>query len=202
MTQAHTFCLTRIQFADRSWQPHWAGLSTRLATTLTSRGANVWGAFSGLFGIASNELLLVTHGPGDDPRPNPALGEARLIEQYLLAPTARPGSPPPALTRPGVYVFRFFDVSTRDIDEIVELSRVAWTTFEDPDRYSAEPLGLFAPADRTAPHGRMLLLTWYDTFGSWEKSRLPAPAARENFQRRHALTHGTVAFATALVAAN
>jgi hypothetical protein len=101
MTQAHTFCLTRIQFADRSWQPHWAGLSTRLATTLTSRGANVWGAFSGLFGIASNELLLVTHGPGDDPRPNPALGEARLIEQYLLAPTARPGSPPPALTRPG-----------------------------------------------------------------------------------------------------
>jgi hypothetical protein len=201
MIDPHAFCLTRIRFQDRSWQPHWAGLSERLTATLEPRGAAVWGAFSGLFGVASNELILVTHAPEHDPTPNPALGDARIIEQHALTPTARPASPPPRLIRPGVYVFRFFDVLTADIDEVVELSREAWTTFEDPTQYSAEPMGLFAPADRQAQTGRMVLLTWYDAFGSWEKSRLPAPAARDNFQRRHALTRSTVAFATALVEA-
>jgi hypothetical protein len=45
----------------------------------------------------------------------------------------------------------------------------------------------------------MLLLTWYDGLGSWQTSRQPAPDARENFRRRHALTAGTIAYATRLL---
>ena len=34
---------------------------------------------------------------------------------------------------------------------------------------------------------------------SWQTSRQPAPAARENFQQRHLLTQGTIAYATRLI---
>ena len=44
----------------------------------------------------------------------------------------------------------------------------------------------------------MLLLTWYDGFESWQASRAPHPDALANFQRRAALTGGTVAYATRL----
>lgn len=199
MTDRHIFSLTRLRFADRSWQPHWPALSKRIVPLLESRGAAVWGAFSGLFGIASNELMLMTHGAAGDPRPPVTPDDAAIVEQYLLVPTARPPSPPPVLERPGVYVFRFFDVDNRHVDEIVGLSRQAWTTFENTTAYASEPLGLFAPADAAADHGRMLLLTWYDGLRSWELSRTPAPEARANFLRRHELTGGTVAYATALV---
>jgi hypothetical protein len=199
MTQPHTFCLTRIRFPSRSWQPHWPDLDKRLDEALAPAGGAIWGAFSGLFGVASNELFLLTHGRGSDPRPNAALADVGIVEQHLLTPTARPAVPPPALTRPGVYVFRYFDVATADVDEVVALSREAWVTFEDPTVYASEPLGLFAPADRSTPDARMVLLTWYDGFGSWERSRTPAPAASANFARRHQLTRSTVAFATALV---
>lgn len=201
MPANHTFCLTRIRLPDRSWQPHRTALLERLAATLAPNRGALWGAFSGLFGVASNELMLMTHAQGMDPRPDRALGGARIVEQYLLAPTVRPACPPSALTRPGVYVFRFFDTETRHIDEIVALSQEAWTTFENTSAYRSEPLGLFAPADRSGSEARMLLLTWYDGFGSWETSRTPAPAARANFARRHELTSGTVAFATSLVGA-
>lgn len=45
----------------------------------------------------------------------------------------------------------------------------------------------------------MLLCTWYDGLNSWQRSRTPAPEATENFRRRHALTSGTIAFATRLL---
>ena len=74
-----------------------------------------------------------------------------------------------------------------------------FTQAETVDAYRAEPQGLFCQRDRSAEHGRMLLLTWYDGLNSWQASRQPPQAARENFQRRHALTNGTVAYATRLV---
>ncbi|MBX3706950.1 MAG: hypothetical protein KF911_10020 [Pseudomonadales bacterium] len=201
MNDSYDFSLIRVRLPGRSWQPYRTALFERLADVLQPTGAALWGAFSGLFGIASNELILMTHGP--DPRrlAEGSLGEARITEQYRLTPTVRPSTPPPALIRPGVYVFRFFDTESRHIDAIAALSQEAWTTFENTSAYQSEPLGLFAPADRSGSEARMLLLTWYDGFGSWEKSRTPAPAARANFARRHELTSGTVAFATALIGA-
>ena len=125
---------------------------------------------------------------------------AAVVEQRLLQPTLRPTSTE-ALALPGLYVFRFFDVMARDIDEFVALSGRAWTTFETAADYRSHPEGLFRPLDAGSVRSTMLLCTWYDGFESWRRSRTPAPAARANFAARHALTLSTWAIATQLVSA-
>jgi hypothetical protein len=184
----------RIRSADRGWQSAHA----RLLETGLADGVDVWGRFFGLFGIGSNELVLMLHGPRDLPvEPIEAAG-FEVVERHALVPTVRPKAFAP-LTRPGLYVFRFFDVRNVDVEEIAGLSQEAWTSFEDTDAYAAEPQGLFCQADRSTERGVMLLLTWYDGLESWQTSRQPAPEARENFKRRHQLTLGTIAYATRLL---
>ncbi|MEQ8860675.1 MAG: hypothetical protein RIC56_18690 [Pseudomonadales bacterium] len=174
-------------------QPAWA-----------ESGAGCWGIWQGLFGISSNELLVMAAAPGS--RSLAALAEdlpetAVLEDTLALEATVRPEriAPPPEA---GLFVFRFFDVRLEDCDEIVALSLQAWETFETSEAYRSRPLGLFRPPadDAQWPLGRMLLVTWYDGFDSWQTSRTPAPEARENFRRRHALTGGTVAYAVRRVA--
>ncbi len=169
-----------------------------------SAGIRCWGIWQGLFGVASNELLVMAAARGDrlpaDAR-EALPGDADVLDTLRLASTARPERVA-ALPAEGVYVFRFFEVDVKDCDEIVELSREAWETFEDTDRYASRPQGLFRPRDQPEGTGRMLLVTWYDGFASWETSRSPAPEARENFRRRHQLTAGTVAYATRLATPN
>lgn len=169
------------------------------------RSASCWGAFSGLFGIGSNEFVLMLSG--DEPQLVAAAEhiesdtDASIATTYLFEPTVRPTEPVP-ITRPGLYVFRFFDVAHDDIDEVARLSREAWETFENTSDYQAEPQGLFCEHHRAGDAGKMLLLTWYDGLGSWQASRAPNPEARANFVRRHELTRGTVAYATRLIDGN
>ena len=161
--------------------------------------ANVWGAFHGLFGVASNELIVVTYGDvGDVHDTISGLEEVVGARTLLLEPTVRPTAHAPR-SREGLYVFRFFEVDHRDVDEIAALSFEAWKTFENVDSYQAEPQGLFRQQDTTAPTGRMLLCTWYDGLNSWQASRTPPDTAGANFRQRHALTKGTVAYATRLI---
>ena len=161
--------------------------------------ANVWGAFHGLFGVASNELILVTYGDvagvADALANHAQVGGADTL---LLEPTARPTQAAPR-RREGLYVFRFFDVAHKDVDEIVALSAQAWKSFEGGDGYQAVPQGLFRQHDGSAEAGRMLLCTWYDGLNSWQQSRTPPPDAAAGFRRRHALTRGTIAYATRLL---
>jgi len=157
----------------------------------------VYGVFGGLFGIGSGELVVVTSQPREHASLAAPAG-ARVVEQHFLLPTVRPETPG-SLERPGVYVFRFFHVKNADVDEIVRVSAEAWVTFENTDAYRSEPQALFSPRDRQPERGWMLLLTWYDGFASWETSRQPAPQARASFARRHALTFGTIAYATRLI---
>lgn len=194
----HAFCFTQVDGGERSWQPAWARVRKHVAA-LESDGVHVWGTFYGLLGIASSDFVLMTQSAGGTARPDEALRGCTIVAQHELVATVRPSTPAPRLERPGLYVFRFFDVANTNIDEVARLSREAWTTFEATDAYAAEPQGLFAPRDRRPRDGRMLLLTWYDGFASWETSRQPAPAARENFTRRHALTRSTIAYATRLM---
>lgn len=182
----------RIRSVDRNWADGYKRLQVA-----DLQGAAVWGAFYGLFGVRSNELLFVVHA--EEP-PIMAVTEAgfEIADRHALVPTVRPERFDP-LSRSGLYVFRFFDVANKDVDEIADLSKKAWATFENTDGYSTEPKGLFRQADRSEPHGVMLLVTWYDGFDSWQASRGAAPEARENFRKRRALTQGTVAYATRLV---
>ncbi len=189
-----TYHWLRIRAGERNW----ANAYARFKATETPDGVDVWGAFFGLFGIGSNEFALVLHCDGPAPTELVTGAGFEVVEQHALVPTVRPKAFAP-LTRPGLYVFRFFDVRNTDVEEIAALSNEAWTTFEDTDAYAAEPQALFCQADRSDERGVMLLLTWYDGLASWQTSRRPAPEARENFQRRHALTAGTIAYATRLV---
>lgn len=164
----------------------------------SARRTGIWGAFSGVFGIGSTELVLVVHAEDGTPLPPVADAGFEIVEGHELVATVRPERFEP-LTRPGLYVFRFFAVDNADIDEIARLSDEAWSSFEHGDGYAAEAKGLFAPADRSAERGTMVLTTWYDGLGSWEASRRSPPEAAAAFRRRRALTHGTIAYATRLV---
>jgi hypothetical protein len=204
MSEPLTFCYTRLTGNERNWQPLYARLCSTALPSLARAGIRQWGAWSGLFGIASNELVLMTSARSRD-----HAGQLRaqlqslpctVGELHLLVPTVRPTGTVP-LERPGLYVFRFFDIYNADVDEIAALSQEAWTTFETAANYQAQPQGLFCLQDRSDARGIMLLCTWYDGFESWQASREPPPQARANFQRRHQLTLGTNAFATRLIEA-
>lgn len=134
--------------------------------------------------------------------------------------TVRPHTDAP-FDRAGVYVFRWFFMPQAHIDEAVALSVAGWETFERQDNpdagegYRTEPMGLFAlrpdqqpgmvagthlstPAGAPENAGALLLVTWYDSMTSWERSRTPDPRATANFRRRAALTTSIVAYATRL----
>jgi hypothetical protein len=196
-----TYCYLHLRGRGRD-NADLKSLLAELAGAWRRQTITLWGVWEGLFGVASNELILIAAGGGERPEADFTgllSGQPlEILEVRLLHPTVRPDGTAPCVT-PGLYVFRFFDVDTVDMDEVARLSRQAWETFENSDAYQSEPQGLFRPANRSAERGRMLLVTWYDGLESWQTSRRPAPEARENFQRRRALTHGTVAFATRLV---
>jgi hypothetical protein len=190
---------------ERNWQPLAEHVASATLPPLQARGVGRWGAWCGLFGIGSNEIVLMTSAGRELDHVtalNARLAEApcAIVEQHLLAPTVRPTDARP-VTRPGLYVFRFFDVRNADVGEIAKLSLEAWTTFETANAYRAEPQGLFSQADRRAARGVMLLCTWYDGLESWQSSRAPPAEAAENFRRRHQLTFGTIAYATNLIPA-
>ena len=190
-----TFAFLRLTARRGGWQPLHASLTSHLSPR------EIWGAFHGLFGVGSNELIAVT--VGDDDVVNASIETARSldvdhVDALLLKPTARPTSTKP-LTREGLYVFRFLDVANADVEEIASLSDQAWRTFESPDNYEAEAQALFRQHDLSEVRGRMLLLTWYDGLNSWQASREPPAEAAALFQRRRTLTASSIAYATRLV---
>ena len=161
--------------------------------------AHAWGAFQPLFGLASNQMILVHFGDVYDIEHNlRSFEHVNQITTMFLQPKVRP-TEHATRTREGVYVFRFFSVNNRDVETIANLSNEAWTYFEDTKDYQAVPQALFADADLSKSQGTMLLCTWYDGLTSWEVSRTPDPKATENFRQRHELTLGTKPYATRLI---
>lgn len=196
------FHWARIQTTGRNFQLLAEALDVTTLPALANQGGRKWMLANGLFGLATNELILVTAWPADS-KPARLLESAlppgaSIVEQRELLATARPltGEPP---TRPGVYVHRLFGVDAADVDRFVALSQEAWTTFETTRDYKAEPQGLFRLRDHPAMGGQMLLVTWYDRLESWERSRTPPPEAEANFRQRAMLTKVSLAYATRLV---
>jgi hypothetical protein len=175
----------------------------RILSEAEQSGYSFYGLFLGLLGLPSNELYLAVVREDNKAFSNGATPLAGLVEGhnlslkecYQLSPTVRP-TEHTMRSREGIYVFRWFDVRNRDIDEIVRLSDEAWVPFEEG--FESEVQGLFAEIDRSKEKGKMLLLTWYRNFSVWEASRRPAKEARERFLKRHDLTIETIAIATRL----
>ncbi len=191
------YAFSRLKTAGRDYRVAYDRLRANGYAALAP--ASVWGAFHGLFGVGSNELILVTYGDVADVDAAIARAEeVTAVDTLLLEPTVRP-TEHEQRRQEGLYVFRFFDVEHKDVDEIASLSFEAWKDFERGVDYSAVPQGLFRQHDPQAPTGKMLLCTWYDGLDSWTASRTPPGNAGHNFRRRHTLTRGTIAYATRLI---
>ena len=151
----------------------------------------VYGVFLSLFGLASNEVYLVTCG---ETTFTPRLpGGMDRLRSHDFTPTIRPLDHEPR-QEPGIYVFRWFSVNADDVDEIVRLSGEAWPEFEAS--FDTRVQGLFVEA--TEQPAQMLLITWYRNLAVWEASRHPPVSSRDNFLRRHQLTRQARPIATML----
>ena len=193
------FAFSRLQTNGPNFRPMYEAVVRSEREKLGEAG--IWGAFFGLFGLASNEMILVTTGDVADMDDRlSAIDPVQSVETLYLEPTVRPVDYE-SRTREGLYVFRFFDVRNSDVDEIAQLSKTAWETFEISDQYQAIPQALFCEQARTQEVGKMLLCTWYDGLNSWQVSRTPAPEASANFRARGQLTLNTKPYATRLITA-
>ncbi|PFG74813.1 hypothetical protein [Tepidiforma thermophila] len=193
---AHRYLVQRIR-ADRQLTPERAAeLARQWRESCTANGVVPWGVFAGLLGLRTDELLIVAAAETDDAE-WPALPGLAVEDGLDCRPTARPERPE-AQSRPGIYVFRTFEIASADVDEFVRLSAEAWQTFEAAPAYRAEPRALLR-ADLPGASSRMLLVTWYDGLASWERSRQPDPEARANFEARARLTRWALPIATRLV---
>jgi len=200
---SNTYCYLHLRGSGRDARALREALESRTLGSWRQSAITAWGIWEGLFGVASNELLVVATGSGERTVKDftTDLGAVEVVDVQLIAATVRPVAAEPC-EAPGLYVFRFFEVRNADVEEIADLSAAAWETFENTDRYTAEPMGLFSQHDLSSETGRMLLVTWYDGLASWQTSRRPATAAAANFQRRRDLTLSTRALATRLVTLN
>lgn len=196
------FHWARLQTAGRNFQTLADELEAVTLPAIGKDGGRKWMLANGLFGLWTNELILVTAWPREADasrvlRANLPDG-ASIVEARDLVATARPltGTPP---SKPGVYVHRLFGVDGKDVERFVALSDEAWNTFENTSEYSAQPQGLFRMREHPETGGQMLLITWYDRLESWERSRTPAPEAAENFRQRAMLTKRSIAYAARIV---
>ena len=173
-----------------------------LASSLSSSEQKIalFGVFTGLFGLATNELYAVLNSATamTDPGDIVDTHQFVLMNTENMQPTVRPVHHE-TRSKAGIYVFRWFSVNNQDVDEIAALSKAAWVSFEEDEHIEVQ--GLFAQTDRNAPRGKMLLITQYDELADWQRSRTPATEAQDNFRRRHALTLEATPIATRLIPA-
>ncbi len=158
--------------------------------------ADSWGVFPGIFGLGTNELywLLLSTETSCPLK----LEGVELVGQSTLSPTVRPLVHEPR-TKPGIYVFRWFEVVEQHVEEVVRLSGEAWETFEGG--FDTEVQGLFTvlPGMKVSQVScRMLLVTWYKDLNVWQASRAPDPEAQQRFIARQALLDSAVPIATRL----
>ena len=162
--------------------------------------ASSWGIFPALFGLGTNELYwLVLSKETVCPLQSDGI---QLISQSTLRPTVRP-EVHESRQKPGIYVFRWFEVADQHVDQVVKLSGEAWETFEGG--FDTEVQGLFtvSPAMQVAQVAcGMLLVTWYRDLSVWQDSRAPDPEAMKRFTARQALLNSAVPIATRLVIAD
>jgi hypothetical protein len=175
--------------------------SLRLINQIQSlHDSNSWGVFPSLFGLGSNELYWVVMTEATK-CPLQA-DDVEILAHTRLQATVRPVAHV-SRTRPGLYVYRWFEVAAQHVDEVVRLSGEAWETFEDG--FDTEVQGLFtvSPGMRVG-HATcsMLLVTWYRDLEVWQASRTPNPEATKRFLARQALLDSAVPIATRLIVEN
>ncbi len=170
-----------------------------VAQSLQAGNVQIFGLFGGRLGLATNEVYLVTSSENEQGDFTALPGDFEIIQQTDLVPTVRPIEHTPR-EKPGIYVFRWFRVFNRDVDEIADISNKAWISFEES--FDCQVQCLFAEPDRTSEIGTMLLVTWYRDLSVWEESRKAPDEARALFIRRQEMTLKAKPIATQLIKVN
>ncbi|MDG1114361.1 MAG: hypothetical protein P8N63_11395 [Pseudomonadales bacterium] len=153
-------------------------------------GTALIGIFTGLFGLASDECLLLTKQPALTPELIPQ--GFKIVQAHYLSATVRP-TPTQSFDQAGIYVFRFWTLPGNQVDALIALSVRAWETFEGD--FDTEVKALFRQST-PAIQETALLITWYKNFAAWEASRQPDPAATDYFRQRQSLIDQAFPIAT------
>ena len=139
-----TYAFSRLTADDRNFNKAFDALRADNCAALGA--AELWGAFHGLFGVASNELIVVTYGAvADVNEAIAAMPGVVRVDTLLLEPTVRPTKDEPR-TREGLYVFRFFDVAHKDVDEIGRVVVRSLEGLRACRRIRGHPASLVPPA--------------------------------------------------------
>jgi len=186
-----------------AWVAFTAHIRDSATPAIAEAGGEVLGLFQGQLGFSSNEAVLLLRWPSasrDRLREVDRAPGVFTMHPEMLVPTVRPGDKD-MLRKGGMTVHRWFTVDADQVDDFVSLSNRAWTNFEGS--YQTQIFGLFT-AERTAQDlregaGRLLLLTYYASYGAWEESREQTRDPNGLFVQRHALTRSTIGRSSVLV---
>ncbi len=197
------FNYATLTTSGNSWRRWEQTLREDGVAKLAALGGALYGVWSPLFGLASNQLVLMTRWAALDGVIDSVTEALRAVEgivhvdNHMVMPTARPTTNTPP-RQPGLYVHRWFRLAPCHVDEAVELSDTAWETFEQA--FEVEVIGFFRTIEPQTELAELMLLNWYPNLAAWEASRNVAlvPEARTRFRRRFALSQHMRAIATSL----
>ncbi len=197
------FNYATLTTSGNSWRPWEKALHEDGIAKLTELGGELYGVWSPLFGLASNQLVVMTSWKTSDSvvrnvtETLTALDGIVRVDNHLMVPTVRPTTAAPPC-QPGLYVHRRFWLEPGHVDESVELSDTAWETFEAA--FEMRVIGFFRKTEPEAELAELMLLNWYPNLAAWEASRKLelAPEARRRFRRRLELSKEMCAIATSL----
>ena len=139
----------------------------------------------GMFGLKTNEIAILSAWPGE------ADGQLCIgnfakdtrvecpAQQNLVA-TVRPTEATP-INNPGIYVIRWIVIDAQDIAEYTDLCLKTWPRFESGNTQRC--YGVFRPVE-SSKVCTMLMLTWYENLGAWERSRQLDPRDQHMWLRR------------------
>ena len=153
-------------------------------------GATLVGIFTGLFGLASDECLLITKQA--TLTSDTLMQGFEVVQAHHFSATVRP-TQTQSFDQAGLYVFRFWTLPGNQVDQLIALSERAWETFEGD--FDTEVKALFRQST-PALQETALLITWYKNFAAWEASRQPDPAAADFFRQRQSLIDQAFPIAT------
>jgi hypothetical protein len=152
-------------------------------------GDHLVAVFAPSLGYATDQALVLT----DDAATAGAVAKAPGVvssQHQVVTATTRPTTAGARPKTDGIYVHRWFTIDGGAVDEFVALSNEAWVGFEGG--FDTDVFGLFvadtSPQDQREGARRMLLMTHYRDFATWEASRRPDPTTARAFARRQALT--------------
>lgn len=197
------FSYATLTTSGHSWRPWEQALREDGLAKLAQLGGELYGIWSPLFGLASNQLVLMTSWDSPDSVTQKvaetltALDGIVNVDQHMVVPTVRPTTKTPP-SQPGLYVHRYFILEPHHVDEAVELSDTAWETFEQA--FEMDVIGFFRTIEPQTALAELMLLNWYPNFAAWEASRnlTLTPEARQRFRRRLELSKEMRAIATSL----